>query len=87
MRGSTPRSRSSSGSRPPAPDALEHTSVQALQKTLPRRNLAAAKGPAGCRGDVLLFEFVQFAAQRNVGRDELFAFLGRQRRCMIVAAV
>lgn len=55
----------------PAPDTFEHAPMQALEKTFSRRNFPAAECPAVCRGDILLLKFVQFAAQSDVGRDEI----------------
>ena len=68
----------------PAPDAIEHSAVKAEQKRLAENTALAGKGPCIGFGDVLLFEFVQLAAQGHVCRNEPVAFRWRDWRCVIV---
>lgn len=71
----------------PAPDALEHAPMQALEETFAGHDVTAAECSLISRCDILLFEFVQFAAQGDMGRDEVFPFRRRQWGRMIVGGM
>jgi len=63
-----------------ATDTAVETSDESFVEDAP----LAGKSPVIGFGDVLLFEFVEFAAQGDVCRNERVAFLGRQRRCIVI---
>jgi hypothetical protein len=62
------------------PDTVEHPAIRTLEKPIPRHDVPAAERPAIGRCDILLFKLVKLAAHRDVGRDEIVALGGRQRR-------
>ncbi len=65
----------------PFPDLPEHLFVQFLQERIIEYiGFALSSKPAARFGNVDLLGFVQFAAQRDIGRDQLFTFLACQWR-------
>ena len=57
----------------PFPDLPEHLFVQFLeQRVIEYIGIALSPIPAACLGDVDLLGFVQLAAQRDIGQDQLF---------------
>lgn len=71
----------------PAPNLVEHATMQAFEKTFASRDLASPEAPLNGRSDIFLFEFVQLAAQRNVRWDKISALGGRYRCRMVVGGM
>lgn len=67
----------------PSPDAVEHPSMEPAKEGLVHDISFAAERPAIRFQDVVLFEFVEFAPQRDVCRDQSIPFVRRQR-CRVV---
>src|SRR5580698_7525624 len=68
----------------PPPNAIKHSAVETSQESFVEDSPLAGESPEVSFGDVLLFEFVEFAAQRDMCRDQRVAFLGRQGRRIVV---
>lgn len=62
----------------PFPHILEHAPVKPFGEGFLDRIASAFERPAGGFEDILLFQFVQLAAQGDVGGDKTFALIGCQ---------
>src|SRR5208283_5907529 len=67
----------------PAPYIAEHAAMKAASETFVDGIHPARERPGVRLEDVLLFQFIQLAAQRYMGRDRTFALLVRKWRRVI----
>ncbi len=63
----------------PAPNIAEHPAMKAACERLADRVSPTQGGPCSGFENILLLQLIQLAAQRYMGRDKAFAFLGRER--------
>src|SRR5579863_1363005 len=68
----------------PSPNPIEHTAMETSEESFVEDSSLAGKRPTIGLGDVLLFEFVEFAAQRDMRRDKRIEVRRGQRRGVII---
>lgn len=68
----------------PSPNTIKHAAVKSLEKGFVKDRPLPSECPAIGLGDIPLFQFIEFAAQGNVRRNERLSFLGGQGRCVII---
>jgi hypothetical protein len=66
---------------------FEHAAMKALEEALASHDVTTAQCPSISGRDILLFEFVQLAAQGDMGWDETFPLRRRQWSRMIVGGM
>src|SRR5260370_15906878 len=64
----------------PAPNIVEHPAMKVASERLADRVSPTQGGPCSGFENILLLQLIQLAAQRYMGGDKTFSFLGRKRR-------